>query len=235
MQATGGIAGCDAFPPTLDSAATDLTDGERLLMKNGFVGAAIAAWLLAGSANAANPLLGEVELNPASRVERNAGLWLDGQYVGFVKDLEGNGKLVLLPGEHKLVFKLIGYDDLTSTIVVEPSSRKRYRVAMLPKPDATYPDEGDTAQLRVSVKPEEAAIFVNDSYVGHIDQFDGHRGMRLAAGTYRLTIALPGYEAFNTELTVRAGQSYEIKTSLPKGNLDERAAALITSTADTRQ
>jgi hypothetical protein len=203
--------------------------------KSGIVGVAIASWFLAGGVHAANPLLGEVELNPASRVERNAGLWLDGQYVGFVKDLEGNGKLVLLPGEHKLLFKLIGYDDLTSTIVVEPSSRKQYRVAMLPKPEATYPDASDTAQLRIAVKPERAAIFVNDAYVGHIDQFDGRRGMRLKAGTYRLTIALPGYEAFNTEVTVRAGQSYEVKTELPKGRLDEQAAALITSTADARQ
>jgi hypothetical protein len=191
------------------------------------VGLAIVSWFIAGVAMAANPLQGEIELKAASKVERNAGLWLDGQYVGFVKDLEGKNKLVLMPGEHKLVFKLIGYDDLTSTIEVEPSSRNRYRVAMLPKASATYPDESDTAQLRIAVKPEQAAIFVNDSYVGHIDQFDGRRGMRLAAGTYRLTIALPGYEAFNTELTVRAGQSYEVKTELPKGRLNEQAAALI--------
>ena len=45
-----------------------------------------------------------------------------------------------------------------------------------------------------------------------------------------MTIALPGYEAFNTELTVRAGQSYEVKTELQKGSLDEQAAALIEGT-----
>ena len=196
-------------------------------MKARVWGVAIASWLAAGAAGAANPLQGEVELHAASKVERNAGVWLDGQYVGFVKDLEGRGKLVLLPGEHELVFKLIGYDDLTSTIDVEPGSRNRYRVAMLPLADATYPEESKTAQLRLAVKPDKAAIFVNDAYVGHIDRFDGRRGMRLSAGTYRLTIALPGYEAFNTELTVRAGQSYELKTDLRKGSLDDRAAALI--------
>ena len=199
-------------------------------MKSTAVDLAIATWFVAGGAMAANPLQGEVELKAAGKIERNAGLWLDGQYVGFVKDLEGNGKLVLLPGEHQLVFKLIGYNDVTSTIVVEPGSSKQYRVAMLPNPNATYPDENNTAQLRISVKPEEAAIFVNDSYVGHIDRFDGRRGMRLSAGTYRLTIALPGYEAFNTEITVRAGQSYEIKAELPKGPLDEQAAELIART-----
>ena len=199
-------------------------------MKNGAVGIAIASWFVAGGAIAANPLQGEIELKAASKLEQNAGLWLDGQYVGFVKDLEGKGTLVLLPGDHRLVFKLIGYDDLASTIVVEPGSRTRYRVAMLPAPGATYPDESNTAQLRISVKPDDAAIFVNDSYVGHIDQFDGRRGMRLAEGAYRLTIALPGYAAFNTELTMRAGQSYEVKTELQKGTLDEQAAALIEGT-----
>lgn len=200
-------------------------------MKNGALGVALVSCLVAGSAIAANPLQGEVELKAASKAEQNAGLWLDGQYVGFVKDLEGRGKLVLLPGEHELVFKLIGYDDLASTIDVEPGSRNRYRVAMLPVADATYPEKSKTAHLRISVKPEKAAIFVNDSYVGHIDRFDGRRGMRLSAGTYRLTVALPGYEAFDTELTVRAGQSYEIKTDLRKGSLDDRAAALIAGTA----
>ena len=199
-------------------------------MKNGAVGIALASWFAAGNAIAANPLQGEIELKAASKVEQNAGLWLDGQYVGFVKDLEGKGTLVLLPGDHRLVFKLIGYDDLASTIVVEPGSRTRYRVAMLPTSGATYPDESNTAQLRISVKPANAAIFVNDSYVGHIDQFDGRRGMRMSEGAYRITIALPGYEAFNTELTVRAGQSYEVKTELQKGSLDEQAEALIMST-----
>lgn len=199
-------------------------------MKSGIVAVAIASWLMATGAFAANPLQGEVELTPASKVERNAGLWLDGQYVGFVKDLEGSGKLVLLPGRHQLVLKLIGYNDLTSTIDVEPGSRSRYRVAMLANPNATYPAESDTAQVRISVKPEKAAIFVNDAYVGHIDQFDGRSGMRLSAGTYRLTIALPGYESFKTELTVRAGQSYEIKTDLIKGSLDDQTAALLART-----
>lgn len=196
-------------------------------MKSTAIGVAIAAWFVTGAAMAANPLQGEVELKAAGRVEQNAGLWLDGQYMGFVKDLEGTGKLVLVPGEHQLVFKLIGYNDLTSSIVVEPGSRKQYRVAMLPNPNAIYPDESNTAQLRISVKPAEAALFVNDSYVGHIDRFDGRRGMRLSAGTHRLTIALPGYEAFNTEITVRAGQTYEIKAELPKGSLDAQAAELI--------
>jgi hypothetical protein len=179
---------------------------------------------------AANAIQGEVEIEAATRVDRNAGLWLDGQYMGFVKDLEGNGRLVLVPGEHQLLFKLVGFDDIASTIVVEPGEQKRYRVAMSPAPNLSYPEKANTARLRLSVKPSEAAIFVNDAYAGHTDRFDGRRGMRLAPGTYRFTIALPGYESFETELTLRAGQDYEIKTELAEGSLENQAGALTAMT-----
>jgi hypothetical protein len=185
----------------------------------GLVGVAMGAW-------AANPILGEVEIEAGSKIERKAGVWLDGQYVGFVKDLQRRGKLVLVPGEHQLLFKLIGYQDVATKIVVDPGERKEYRIAMLPKAGVTYPEKEGTARLRISVEPEKAAVFVNGAYVGHVDHFNGPRGMRLGPGTYRFTIALPGYQAFETELTLRAGQEYEISTDLPTGGFDDQAAAL---------
>jgi PEGA domain len=175
---------------------------------------------------AINPVQGELEILPATRVENLAGVWLDGQYIGYVKNLRGRGKLVLVPGEHELLFKLVGYQDLSRTVVIEPGEDARYRVAMLEEPDVTYPDKAETAKVRMEIEPSDAAIFVNDNFVGHVDRFDGYSGMRLKAGTYRFTIALPGYESFETELTLRAGQTYEIKTDLSPGSLDDQAEAL---------
>jgi hypothetical protein len=179
------------------------------------------------SAGAANPILSEIEIEAATRVERNAGVWIDGQYVGYVKNLHGSGKLVLVPGEHLLQIKLIGYEDIDRTITVDPGQEMRYRVSMREAEDVEYPDEADTARLRVLVEPEEAAIFIDGAYVGHVDRFNGRRGMRLASGTYQFTIALPGYIPFETELTLNAGQKYEIKTELPRGDGDGEAAELI--------
>jgi len=184
------------------------------------------------SAFAANPLLGEVELLPATKVERDVGVWLDGQYLGFIKDLRGKGKLVLVPGRHELLFKLVGYEDVASDITVEPGEHKQYRVAMREAPNVTYPEKGNTAQLRISVEPADAAIFVDGAYVGHVDRFKGRKGMRLAPGTYRFTIALPGFQSFETELTLRSGQTYEIKTELPKGPLGDQAEPLTAQAAD---
>ncbi len=180
---------------------------------------------------AVNSMQGEVQIEAASRVERDAGVWLNDQYIGYVRNLRGSGKLILVPGEHRLVFKLIGYEDLLSTIVVEPGERTRYRVAMRRAPDLDYPEESETARLRLFVKPLDAAIFVNDAYVGHVNRFNGRKGMRLSAGTYRVTIALPGYEAFETELKLLAGQTYFIRTELPRRTLEAQDDLLTASQA----
>lgn len=194
---------------------------QRILLAGIFLGMAIGA-------EAANPVLGEIEVLPATRLENLAGVWVDGQYVGYVKNLRGRGKLVLVPGEHEFIFKLVGYQDLSQSIIVDPGEKVRYRVAMLEEQDLTYPDKAETAKVRILIEPEDAAIFVDDNFVGHVDRFNGFGGMRLKAGTYRFTIALPGYESFETELALRAGQTYEIKTELARGDFADQPEALVT-------
>jgi len=47
-----------------------------------------------------NKVLGEVLVEGATKVERDAGVWVDGQYLGYMKELKGDKKILLLPGEH---------------------------------------------------------------------------------------------------------------------------------------
>jgi hypothetical protein len=189
--------------------------------------ALLLAVVLGGAAHAANPILGEIEVNATSRVEKNAGVWVDGQYMGHVKQLRGKSRLFLIPGEHDLVFKLVGYEDVHQSITVEPGRHTEYRLTMQQKSELNYPTDEQTAKLVISVAPEDAAVFVNDQYAGHVDRFDGGKGMRLRAGTYRFRITMPGYQPFQTELTLRASQSYEIKTDLAKGSILEQGDDLI--------
>ncbi|HEY8519361.1 MAG TPA: PEGA domain-containing protein [Gammaproteobacteria bacterium] len=193
----------------------------------GFVLSAALLAALVIPAHGAERVLGEVALDPATRAERNAGVWVDGQYLGFVKELQGKNRLRLVPGRHDLLIKLAGYEDVTSTIVVEPGAKHRYTLAMQPLAGATYPDKGQTATLRLSVAPERAAVFIDGVYAGHVDRFEGRRGLRLRAGTHRVRIALPGYQAFETEVTLLANQTYEIKTELPRGSVRDQAEDLV--------
>ena len=181
----------------------------------------------AGSALAANPLFGEIDLKAGGRVEKHAGVWLDGQYLGHVRDLRG--QLVLPPGQHALLFKLIGYENIERRVIIEPGQTVEVHVALVPDETAQYPDESELAELRLAVEPEEAAVFVNDVYAGYVDQFNGRRGMQMGPGVYRVRIALPGYDAFETEITVVASQEYEIKTKLPKTSIVNQSPGLAVS------
>ena len=179
--------------------------------------------------NAANPLFGEVDLDTATRTEKNAGVWLNGQYLGYVRDLKGKSKLVLPPGEHNLLFKLIGFKDLARHVIVEPGQKIELIVSLAPDNDLVFPDEAELAELKLEVQPEEAAVFVNDVYAGYVDQFNGRRGMQMGPGVYDIRIALPGYNAFETAITIVANQAYEIKTTLPRASIVDQSRGLSVS------
>ena len=44
-----------------------------------------------------NEVLGEIELVGATKVEKTSGVWVDGQYLGYLKELKGSKKILLLP------------------------------------------------------------------------------------------------------------------------------------------
>src|SRR5689334_9754828 len=80
--------------------------------------------LFAGALLAENKVLGEIQLVGASKVEKDSGVWVDGQYVGYLKELKGSKKILLLPGEHQIVVRQGGYQDFTQKIVVQPGEQQ---------------------------------------------------------------------------------------------------------------
>ena len=77
--------------------------------------------------------------SPVTKIERNSGVWIDGQYVGYLKELKGGKKIVLLPGDHEVSVRQAGYKDFTKTVVVEPRQVQLFTVTMQKDPRALYP------------------------------------------------------------------------------------------------
>ena len=115
-----------------------------------------------------NKVMGEVRFDGATRVERDSGVWIDGGYVGYLKELKGDKKVLLLPGEHQIAARQSGYDDFVQRIVVEPAQTQTVRVVMHLMPGARSPDV--TATLKVTVQPGRAAVFLDDRYVGNASE-----------------------------------------------------------------
>lgn len=172
-----------------------------------------------------NKVMGELQFSGTSKAARGSGVWIDGQYVGFLKELKGDKKIMLLPGEHEISVRQSGYKEFAQTILAEPGQVLILRVTMLKDPAAVYPSV--TAKLKLDVEPERAAVFLDDAYIGHVREFDGaFRSLLVSPGKHRIKIALPGYRTFETEINLLAGQKFELKTELVKGSI-EQAGALI--------
>ncbi|HEX4544943.1 MAG TPA: PEGA domain-containing protein [Candidatus Acidoferrum sp.] len=191
----------------------------------------VVAWVIllsAAAGKADNRVMGEVRFEGATKVERDSGVWIDGQYVGFLKELKGDKKVMLLPGEHEISVRQAGLEDFVRKMVVEPGQKQTVRVAM--QKSAGWQTPSATATLKLTVQPNRAAVFLDDRYIGHVGEFGGKlHSMLIAAGKHRIKVELPGYRTFETELNLLAGQKSEVKTDLVKGSIVQNDAMMKSS------
>jgi hypothetical protein len=172
-----------------------------------------------------NKVMGEVRFEGATKVERDSGVWVDGGYVGYLKELKGDKKVLLLPGEHQIVVRQSGYDEFMQKIVVEPGQTQTVRVVMHLMPQAHTPDV--TATLKITVQPGRAAVFLDDKYIGHAGELGGAiHSLLISPGKHRIKVELPGYRTFETEVNLLAGQKSELKTELVKGSIEQASPAI---------
>ena len=84
-------------------------------------------------------ILGEIQLDGASKIERTSGVWVDGQYIGYLDELKGSKKILLLPGEHEISVRQDGYKDFTEKITVRPAEKLTIPVRMVKDPRFIMP------------------------------------------------------------------------------------------------
>jgi hypothetical protein len=161
---------------------------------------------------AANEVLGELQLEGASKVEKTSGVWIDGQYLGYLEELKGSKKILLLPGDHKITVRQNGYLDFTQDVVLHPGEKQLLNVKMVK--DTRFVMPAVTAEVKISVNPDRAAVFLDGLYVGHAAEFGA--GLVVAPGHRKIAISLPGYQTFSTEVDLAPKQKFEIKTDLLK-------------------
>lgn len=184
---------------------------------------ALILLLSAAPSYADNRVMGEVQFEGANKVDRDSGVWIDGQYVGYLKELKGDKKVMLLPGDHEISVRQAGLEDFVRKIVVEPGQKQIVRVTM--QKSAGWATPLVTSTLKLTVQPNRAAVFLDDRYIGHVGEFGGKfHSLEIAAGKHRIKIELPGYRTFETEVNLVAGQKSEVKTELVKGSIKQNDA-----------
>jgi len=186
-----------------------------------------AGWLGCASAVRAqnqqqNPTVthinGEVHFNPVTKPDKQAGVWVDNQYVGYVKELHGEKKIVLLPGEHEISIRQAGWKNQTEKIVVEPGKATEITVRLERDPNVVMPTT--TSEIKLDVTPDRAAVFLDGAYAGAVSDFKGlGHGMLVEPGKHTVKIDLAGYRPFETQVNLLPKQKITVKTDLVQGSI----------------
>jgi len=180
--------------------------------------AMLSGWVTVASAQ--NQVMGEVKFEGMTKTEKDAGVWVDGQYVGYLKELKGSKKVMLLPGEHEIAVRQSGYDDFVKKVVIEPGQVQTVNAVLTLSARATAPEV--TSTLKLDIEPKRAAVFLDEKFVGHAGEFGGKvHSMLISPGKHRIKVELPGYRTYDTEINLLAGQKTEVKTILVPGSIEQ--------------
>jgi PEGA domain len=172
-----------------------------------------------------NQIMGELGFAASTKAEKTAGVWVDGQYVGFVNELRDDKKVLLLPGEHEIAVRQTGYFELTQKIVTEPGKKTILTVRLEKNPQAQF--SAVNGEIKLEVTPERAAVFVDGHFAGTVNQFRGAgRAMLVAPGSHHIKIDLVGYQPFETDVTLLAKQKITVKTDLVAGTVQQADPAV---------
>jgi hypothetical protein len=81
--------------------------------------------------------------------------------------------------------------------------------------------QAQTGRLKTQVKPPEASVWVDGTFRGHVDQFNGPgQSLHLPAGEHEVKISLVYFNDYTTKVTISAGQTAVIKQELgPSGEI----------------
>jgi hypothetical protein len=167
-------------------------------------------------------IMGQIQFVTSSKDTKTSGVWIDGQYVGYLGELKGSNRLRLLPGNHDVVVRQAGYSDFSQKVVIEPRTVVDIHVSMERDPRFAYPDPKTSSEVRLDVQPGRAAVFLDGYYIGTVDEYYGvEHAMLVIPGKHHFKIALAGYKTFETEVDLSARQKFALRTELMGGSIND--------------
>jgi hypothetical protein len=114
-----------------------------------------------------------------------AGVFVDGKYLGPAANFRMARKYAVPPGEHEL--KLIDprFEPFVAKVAVTPGQTTVISQKLKPKEPAKPP----FGRVRTINADKFAAVYVNDNYYGHVDEFSNFaQGILLPPGDYTIKI-----------------------------------------------
>ena len=137
-----------------------------------------------------------------------AGVFVDGKYVGPAANFGVSRKYALPPGQHQIKLVEPRYEDFSTTVTIEAGKTATLSQIMkvLPVP------KGPFGVLRTHSSDKFAAVYVNDHYMGHNDEFDNPwQGLQLPVGEYTVRIEPLNGPAVTKKVTIEADKTVMVQ------------------------
>lgn len=130
----------------------------------------------------------EAQQNGSLCVKANtgrAGVFVDGKYLGPAANFRVARTYPLPAGEHELKLVDPRYEEFTTKVTITAGKKTTVHEILKALPPAKPP----FGELRTKNADKFAAVYVNDRYMGHADEFDNFaQGLLLNPGEYTVRI-----------------------------------------------
>jgi hypothetical protein len=137
-----------------------------------------------------------------------AGVFLDGKYLGPAKNLGVTRTFSVPAGTHELRLVDPRYEEVIQQITVESGKKTKVKQKMKPLTPAQPP----FGVLRVLHPDKYAAVYINNKYYGHADEFNNFaQGIQLNPGTYDLRVEPASGQPITQKVTIEENKTVIVK------------------------
>ena len=143
----------------------------------------------------------------------NAGVWVDGKYVGPASRFTVAEKYDVSAGDVEVVIRDPRYEDFSSKVTIRPNKTTKVKYSLqkreLAKPPfGRFRLGGGEPESYISVTAGDTTpVFLNGRFFGHVDELNNAGGgILLNPGTYALSFDSPIYGSVKQNITIEANQ-----------------------------
>lgn len=190
---------------------------KKFLMLATLTALASAAPAFAGDktyGSSANPGILKTKIHPA-----DAGVWIDGKYIGHADRFSGPGEnLFLPPGEHEVRFTMVYFKDHVEKVVIREGEKTVIRRRLDPS-DEKRPT-GPFGKVKIHPAGAlNAAVLVNGRHIGYADQMNKiAQTLLLEPGKHEIELRYEGYKPWKQTVEIQAGQRIVLEPTLEAGS-----------------
>ena len=137
-----------------------------------------------------------------------AGVFIDGKYVGPAANFKVGQTYQVAAGEHEIKLEDPRYQEIVKKVTIEAGKKTVMKETMVALPPAKPP----FGKLRVENADHFAAVYVNDRFMGHVDEFSNFaQALLLNPGTYEVRVVPTNGAPITKTVTIEAEKTVIVK------------------------